>query len=116
MEESAISAVIKDLQEGEKVKIVGTIIGVDAIKGHLKIDDGTGMLDVVFKEIGMKQIVETYNSGDQLMVIGKVTEAPHKMEGELLRKITGFDSDRYRQVLEVWKDVQSKIKESNGSS
>lgn len=115
MEESAISTVIKDLQKGEKVKIIGTLIGVDAVKGYLKIDDGTGMLDVVFKEIGMKQLVETYNSGDQLMIIGRVTEA-HRMDGEILRKITGFDSDRYRQVLEVWKDVRSKIKESNGSS
>ncbi|MBR9681517.1 MAG: hypothetical protein GOV00_01825 [Candidatus Altiarchaeota archaeon] len=112
----AISTVINALKEGERVKIAGTLIGVNAVEGGLKMDDGTGMVDVIFKDPKMKEKIETYNSGDQLVVIGRVSEAPSKMEGEILRKIVGFDSDRYRQVLEVWKDVRSKIKESNGLS
>ena len=116
MDLPAISKTIKELQKGERVKIAGTVIGVDAVEGGLKIDDGTGMVDVVFKAQALKEKVEAYNSGDQVIIIGHVKDGPGKpMDGEIIRKTEGFDSDRYRQVLEVWKDVRSKIKESNGS-
>ncbi len=116
MDAPAVSKPINELKEGERVKIAGVIIGVDAVEGRLKIDDGTGMVDAVFKAPFLKEQVGTYSSGDQVVVIGRTNDGPKKpIEGEVVRKTEGFDPDRYRQVLEVWKDVRSKIEESNGT-
>lgn len=112
----AISKVIKDIsRDDEKVKIAGTIISVDSVKHQIKVDDGTGMLDIAFKSPGMDEKIERYNSGDQVVVIGwPHREGGEGLDGDILRKITGFEPDRYRQVLEVWQNVRSEIKRSDG--
>ena len=100
----AVSKVIKDIdREDEKVKIAGTIISVDSVRHQIKVDDGTGTVDITFKSPGMDEKIEKYNSGDQVVVIGwPPPKGGTGLEGDILRKITGFEPDRYRQVLEVW--------------
>ncbi|HDR53326.1 MAG TPA: hypothetical protein ENN60_01470 [archaeon] len=112
----AVAKVIKDILPTDgRVKIAGTIISVDSTKGAIKVDDGTGMTDITFKAPGMVPKIERYNSGDQVVVIGwPARKGEEGLEGDILSRVTGFEPDRYRQVMEVWEHVRSETEESDG--
>ena len=111
----AISRTIKGIKEEDKrVKIFGVIVSMEPASGKISIDDSTGVIDVFFNSLEVIEKLEQYKVGDQVMVIGWATEAG--IDGEILRRIRGFEPSRYKNVLEVWENVRSKIEQSPSDS
>jgi len=110
----AVSKTIRKLSVDDKrVKIFGVIVGMEPASGKITVDDSTGTVDVFFNSLEVIDRLEQYKIGDRVMVIGWVTESG--IDGEILRRVTGFEPSRYKNVLEVWEDVRSKIEQSGNS-
>jgi len=96
----------------KRVKIFGTIVGIEPANGKIVVDDSTGVVDVFFNTLEVIEKLENYRVGDNVMVIGWATESG--IDGEILRRVKGFEPNRYKNVLEVWENVRSKIEQSAG--
>ncbi len=94
----------------DRVKLCGKIVSINQENGSLSIDDSTSKVEVFLNNLELKKNIKKYKSEDQIMVIGWAK--PTGVDVEVLRKIEGFDSARYKQVLEVWKNVRSKNEKS----
>ena len=92
--------------QDKRVKVFGVVISINKGEGRLSIDDSTGTTDVLLNDVELIEKLDQYKQGDQIVVIGWAN--PQGIDGEVIRKISGFDPSRYKQVLEVWKNVRSK--------
>jgi len=109
----SVARKVKEIsQEDKRVKIFGTIVGIEPANGKIVVDDSTGVVDVFFNTLEVIEKLENYRVGDNVMVIGWATESG--IDGEILRRVKGFEPNRYKNVLEVWENVRSKIEQSAG--
>jgi len=105
---------VKELTESDgRVKLFGTVVAVDTESGKISIDDSTGVVEIFFNSLDIIEKLKQYKVGDQIVVVGWVAEGG--IDGEILRRVRGFEPSRYKNVLEVWKDVRSKIEQSDDS-
>ena len=103
----SINKLISDISSGDKrVKIFGVVVSVNKEQGKLLVDDSTKTTPVLLNDLSLIGKLDQYQQGEQIMVIGWAN--PQGIDGEIIRKIEGFDPSRYKQVLEVWKNVRSK--------
>ena len=99
------SKVIKELSPSDRrVKVFGTVLSVNKEEGKVMLDDGTGSVEIILNNLELIEKLDSYRQGDTVMVIGWAN--PSGVDCEVLRKVAGFDPSRYRQVLEVLKDVR----------
>ncbi len=107
MRQVSRSRLVSELSpQDRRVKLCGVVIEVSKEEGRLVLDDGTGTTNVLLNNLDLIERLDSYRQGDQLMVIGWAN--PQGVDGEVIRRIEGFDPSRYKQVLEVWKDVRGK--------
>ncbi|MBR9679598.1 MAG: hypothetical protein GOU99_00945 [Candidatus Altiarchaeota archaeon] len=107
-------AVLKVLNEtkpaDKRVRVYGTVVSVEQDNGKIIIDDGSGSKSVFFNSIEMIERLESYKPGVQVTVIGWAGESG--IDGEILRRVKGFEPENYKNILEVWKNVWSKTERS----
>lgn len=89
-----------------RVRVYGTVVSLEEAEGKLVLDDGGTSIEVFLNNPAVRERLEDYQPGDQLMVIGRGTDSG--MEGEIIRRIAGYEPSRYKQVTEVWRNVQGK--------
>ncbi|MBU0530555.1 MAG: replication protein RepA [Candidatus Aenigmatarchaeota archaeon] len=92
----AVARNISDIKiEDVRVRIVGTIIDKD--ESTIALDDGTGKIDVTFKE-PVKEDVNTL-----VRVFGKAvpTDSGFELEGEIIQDMSGLDMDLYKQSISI---------------
>ncbi len=110
----SISKLVKDLSEDDKrVRIFGTIVSIEHATGTIAVDDGTGAIKVFFNSLDIIEKLENYKVGDQVMVIGWVTSSG--IDGEIIRRIEGFDPKLYVDVLSIWHSFLEKISKEEKS-
>lgn len=89
-----------------RVRVYGTVVSVSENAEKFVLDDGTSSIDVLLNNGDLAKKFSTYRPGDQVMVIGAASSSG--VEAGIIRSIKNFNPDRYRTVLEVWENVQSK--------
>lgn len=90
----------------KRVRVCGTVVSVNPDEGKMIMDDGTAPVDVFLNNLDLIEQVKTYKPGDQVLAIGWASASG--IDGEVVRAIHGLDPDRYKQVLEVWRNVRSE--------
>ncbi|MBR9689781.1 MAG: hypothetical protein GOV01_02720 [Candidatus Altiarchaeota archaeon] len=90
----------------ERVKVLGTLVSIAKDKKKVVVDDGGASVEIQLNSLDLVDKLSQYRPGDQVMVIGWTSKTG--IDGEILRKISGFDPSRYKQVLEVWKNARSE--------
>ena len=101
------SRLVSELAPKDKrVRVYGTLVSVNSDEGKIIVDDGTASVDVFLNNLDLIEKIKSYKPGNQIIVVGWAGESG--VDGEVVRKISDFDPDRYKQVLEVWKNVRSE--------
>jgi acetyl-CoA carboxylase alpha subunit len=91
-------------REEGRIRLYGKI---EAKEGDfLRIDDGAGSVGVFLNNPVLRELLDKYSPGDPVVVIGWSKNG--RTEAEIIRRVEGFDPERYRQVIEVLKDVRSE--------
>ena len=85
-----------------RVRIIGVV--VDVGEDYLVIDDGTGKIEVFFRE-ELREI----KTGDMVKVIGRVfsSQTSVKINGECLQTLKDFDLKLYKEAKETIEKVMS---------
>ncbi len=85
-----------------RVRIIGVV--VDVGEDYLVIDDGTGKIEVFFRE-EPKEI----KTGDMVKVIGRVfsSQTSVKINGECMQILKDFDLKLYKEAKETIEKVMS---------
>ena len=103
----AVLRTIQSIRESDKrVRVYGTVVSKDSGEGKIVIDDGTGTKNVFFNSLDLIEKIEQYKPGVQVVVIGWAVESG--LDGEILRRVKGFEPENYQNILEVWENVWSK--------
>ena len=90
----------------ERVKVLGTLVSIAKDKKKVVVDDGGASVEIQLNSLDLVDKLSQYRPGDQVMVIGWTSQTG--VDGEILRKISGFEPSRYKHVLEVWKNARSE--------
>jgi len=98
----------------KRVKVFGTVVSLTAGEGKIVIDDGSAPVELFLNNLDLIEKLDSYKPGDQLVAIGWAGESG--IDAEIIRKIKGFEPSRYKQVLEVWKNVRSEDKQPEADS
>lgn len=96
--------------EDKRVKVFGTVVSITAGEGKLVLDDGSASVELFLNNLDLIEKLDAYKPGDQIVAIGWAGTSG--IDAEIIRRIHGFDPNRYKQVLEVWKNVRSEDKQS----
>lgn len=96
--------------EDKRVKVFGTVVAVTSGEGKLVMDDGSASVELFLNNLDLIEKLDAYKPGDQIVAIGWAGATG--IDAEIIRRINGFDPNRYKQVLEVWKNVRSENKQS----
>jgi hypothetical protein len=102
---------VSEVKPGDKrVKVFGTVVSVAAAEGKLVLDDGSATVELFLNNLDLIEKRDAYKPGDQIVAIGWAGASG--IDAEIIRRINGFDPNRYKQVLEVWKNVRSENKQA----
>ena len=93
---------IADINENDYlVRIIGIVIDVG--KDYLVVDDGTGKIEIFFKE----DLSDEIKIGETVKVIGKVYYSPEniKINAKCIQILKNFNIKLYKQAKEIIKKV-----------
>ena len=97
---------IAEINENDvRVRIIGIV--VDSGEDYIVVDDGTGKIEVFFKENLNKGI----KIGDTVKIIGRVFSSPEalKINAECLQILKNFNLKLYKQAKEIIKRVMENV-------
>jgi len=94
--------------EDKRVKLYGTVVSVSPGEGKLVLDDGSSSIELFLNNLDLIEKLDSYRPGDQVVAIGWAGSSG--VDAEIIRKVKGFEPSRFRQTLEVWKNVRSEDK------
>lgn len=92
----AVTRTVADIrQEDVRVRVVGTVI--DKNDNIIALDDGTGKIDVTFKEPPATEVSK------KVRVFGKVvpTDSGFELDGEIIQDMTNLDMELYKQAISI---------------
>ena len=91
-------------RQDKRVRVLGTVVNFDKNEGWLMIDNGTGIMEIIFDD---EKWLSNLKVGMIVRVFGRpIFQAEQvSMRGELLQDFSGVDVDLYKKVLEVMQDV-----------
>jgi len=91
---------IKEINKSDvRVRILGTVI--DAKDNMIVLDDGTGKVNVIFREnVNVKD-------HQTVRIFGRVmpTENGFEIEGEIIQDMSGIDINLYRKTIKLEKEI-----------
>ena len=100
--------------DDKRVKVFGTVVSVTSGEGKLVLDDGSAPVELFLNNLDLIEKLDAYKPGDQIVAIGWAGDTG--IDAEIIRKIKGFDPSRYKQVLEVCRNVRSEDKQPEANS
>ena len=92
----AVARTVSEIrQEDVRVRIIGTVI--DRTENAVALDDGTGKIDVNFKEPVKAELNKL------VRIFGKVvpTDSGFELEGEILQDMSKLDMESYKQAISI---------------
>lgn len=94
---------ISDIQQAGRFRLMGTIVAKQAAEGMLRIDDGTGQIDVFFDQLELIEKLGQYKEGDRVIVIGWSMDTG--VSGDIIKSARDLDLGLYEQVQLKWSEV-----------
>ncbi|PIN80058.1 hypothetical protein COV11_04725 [Candidatus Woesearchaeota archaeon CG10_big_fil_rev_8_21_14_0_10_30_7] len=98
-----------------RVNVIGTLVGLRIEENEAELDDSTGM--ILLKSFEQKNIFETFNIGDLVLVIGKPREFGSKYIVPEIIKKTSIEWLKIRKIelgnYDVVEEKSVEIKEDN---
>ncbi|GEM_PF-4518960 len=95
---------IKDIDDTFlRCRILGKIIEIKDVS--LIIDDGTGIIEVIFNEDITKNRT-SFEVGKDVLIFGKVIniDNQYKIFADIIRDVDDLSLKHYRKIVKIWKD------------
>ena len=100
---------ISEIPQGTRVRLMGTIVAKQIADGMVRIDDGTGQVDVFFDQLELIEKLGQYKEGDRIIVVGWSMDTG--ISGDIIKSAQGVDLELYEQVQEKWGEAMPKPEE-----
>jgi len=93
---------IAAIQPG-RVRLMGTIVSREPAEGKLRLDDGSGQVEVFFDQLELLEAIGKYKEGDRVFVAGWATEAG--VSGDAISSAAELDLSLYERVNKLWHPI-----------
>lgn len=104
-----------DAIHGDRVRVLGRIVAVDAVVQNLHIEYHGVRLCVCTRLLDLDQ-QQGLTIGTLAQFIGEYQRAPPLLRATLVQNMAGIDTDTYDRCLRIRRDFEHKLLNINGAT